>query len=88
MSDVGESQRLIDALLDAGWTVVGERSGIYKRLGLRDGRKGCSLVVPLDPTAPDHGELLAAVFATLETAMRDGQSARQVLHRMKPELYP
>lgn len=79
---------VVDALLAAGWEVVGERAGVYKRLAVVDGHlRRLTLVVPLDPSAPEFEELVDAVLKTLETLLFDGKSAHQVLNAIRPGVY-
>lgn len=80
--------RLVDALLAAGWQVIGERTGAYKRLALVDGdRERFRLLVPLDESAPDYEQMLGAVASSLEGLLFDGRAARLALCRIDPELY-
>jgi len=66
--------RLTLLLEDAGWRLVGGRPGIYNRFaapGQASGRHG-SLVVPLDPSAPEFEELMLAALSELAApAYRD-----------------
>lgn len=80
--------RLVDALLASGWQVVGERSGVHKRLALVDDEeRRHTLMVPLDPSAPEYEDLLGAVADNLERLLFDGRSASQALWHIDPELY-
>lgn len=53
--------RLIRALVEAGWTVVGGRRDAYQRLAPpgADAYRQESVLVPLDPTAPEYGEMMS-----------------------------
>lgn len=79
---------IVDALIAAGWQVVGERAGLYKRLALVHGAETrLTFFVPLDPTYGDYDDLMRAVIQTLERMLDDGRSAQQVLGRIQPGVY-
>lgn len=73
-----DPQRLVDALLRAGWVRAGQRTGVYVRLRLSNERS-TSLVVPLDPAMGDYPDLMGAVLGELEVRASAGQRAQQVL---------
>jgi hypothetical protein len=76
---------VVGALIGAGWQVVGERAGVYKRLAVVDGYlRRIPLLVPVDPAMADYADLMDVVLGTLETLFADGESARQVLDRIRP----
>ncbi len=57
--------RLRARLEHVGWQVVGRRPGSYERL--RDPDTGISLVIPLNPSAPDYADLMAGALNVLRT---------------------
>jgi hypothetical protein len=61
--------RLRSMLLDSGWTVAGEREGLYVRLrpDTDDGSQG-SLLIPTNPESSDYADLLAEAMRTLRTS--------------------
>jgi hypothetical protein len=69
--------RLIDALTAAGWVEEGRRAGTYVRLTFLEHES--SLLVPLDPTAPEYAELMAGTWAELERLARLGDAAGRAL---------
>lgn len=73
---------IIEALMDCGWQVAGQKSGVYVRLA-RPYQHNRSLVVPLDQTAPEYQELLNAAVAQLEDAVRVGSDAGRALDRWR-----
>ncbi|MFD6565356.1 hypothetical protein [Micromonospora profundi] len=82
MSEVeNDGERLVAALTTAGFTVVGQRTGLYARLAWpgRDGRDG-TLVVPVGVEYADYRESLAEVMGELEYAARRGEAARKALN--------
>lgn len=72
--------QLVDALTAAGWTVVGSRTGVHARLQWRDDRD--SVMVPLDPTAPECDSLLDAAITTLGAIADRGASAQRALDKL------
>lgn len=81
-------QQLVDAVLAAGWSVVGSRGGAYQRPGLvNEGRVRAAIVVPLDEPAPEYEAMLSGAVRTLEGLMFDGRAAHRALHRIDPEVY-
>lgn len=85
---MADAQRIVDALLAAGWDEVGRRQGIYVRLARpRDVAERRSLLVPLNPAAGEYDDLMSAVLRTLETAMFEGKAAHLALNRIDPETY-
>ncbi len=80
--------QLVEALLAAGWEVVGQRAGLYKRLAVvgEFGNKHM-FVVPLNPEYADYNDLMNAVLRSLEDMMFAGKAARVALNRFNPELY-
>lgn len=70
-------QQVVAAMAVAGWTVVGGIPGAYARLQWRDERG--LIVVPLDPAAPEHDEVLDAAIATLGLIADRGASAQRAL---------
>jgi hypothetical protein len=76
---------VVGALIGAGWQVIGERAGVYKRLAVVDGYlRRIPLLVPVDPAMADYADLMDVVLGTLERLFTDGESARQVLDRIRP----
>jgi hypothetical protein len=69
--------RLIAALTAAGWVEVGRRAGVYVRL--RYAEHDPSLLVPLDPTAPEHEVMMGAVLMQLERLAQVGLAADRAL---------
>ena len=61
--------RLRTMLVDAGWTVAGEREELYVRLrpSADDGGHG-SLLIPTNPHSADYADLLAEAMRTLRTS--------------------
>lgn len=78
--------RMVTTLMDAGWQVAGHKTGVYVRLAWPND-KSRSLLVPLDPTAPEFEELLRAAVNQLEDAVRTGRSAAEALTAYDPEMY-
>lgn len=79
---------LVAALLANNWHVVGERDGVHKRLAIvGESANRQMILVPLDQTAPEYEDMLAAALGTLENLMFDGADAHRVLHRLDPDLY-
>lgn len=78
MSDVAgvDPHRLVAAMEAAGFTIVG-RGRAYVRLG----HPGfdMSLLVPLDRSAPEFGELTTAALDTLRKLAEVGGAARRAL---------
>lgn len=72
-----DPQKLVAALEERGWTVAGRGRG-YVRLSWPDGRAG-SLVVLLDPSAPEFDQHMEAVRTELEDAVATGVQAAYVL---------
>lgn len=86
MSDLATRLAAVDpnhlvALLEtAGWTRVGGRAGAYTRLAWpAQSHRNASLMVPLDRTAPEYPDLLAAALVELDDADYLGKRARIVL---------
>jgi hypothetical protein len=69
--------RLIAALTAAGWAEVGGRTDAYVRL--RYAVHEPSLVVPLDPTAPEHEAMMVAALTQLERLAQVGLAADRAL---------
>jgi predicted RNA binding protein YcfA (HicA-like mRNA interferase family) len=69
--------RLIVALTAAGWVEVGRRVGAHVRLRYADHEP--SLVVPRDPTAPEHEAMMGAVLLQLERLAQVGLAADRAL---------
>jgi hypothetical protein len=69
--------RLIAALTAAGWAEVGGRTDAYVRL--RYAVHEPSLVVPLDPTAPEHEAMMVAALTQLERLAQAGLAADRAL---------
>lgn len=73
-----DPQRLVDALIFAGFTEAGRRTGVYVRLrwpGQHNNRHSPSLIVPLDQDDP----LLDAALTELRNAVDLGTAARAAL---------
>lgn len=61
--NVPEHEALIAALKAAGWRRVGGRAGYYVRL--RNDAAAPTVIVPVDPSAPDYRELMDAAHASV-----------------------
>lgn len=76
--------RLTTLMTEAGWTLVGRRSGIYNRLappGEPDPRAG-SFVVPLDREAPEYIEVLQSLLQQVSAPSYRSLWARAVAPRL------
>lgn len=75
--------RLVTALQTAGCELVSLRPGCRARLTwpVDTGR---SLVVSLDPTAPEHEQMMEALYLELTTAVNLGRLAAGVLATLTP----
>ena len=76
-----DQQRLVDELLNAGWTRVSEPTGDHVRLiwpGMTD---RTALYIPLDPAAAHFTDLWQAALAELEDTIAAGVLAADVLAR-------
>lgn len=71
--------RLIAALETAGFGRVGGRAGVYSRHRVPGSEPARTLVVPLDRSAPEYGEMLTNVLAELGSAAQVGRQAAAVL---------
>lgn len=69
--------RLIEALKLCGLDQIGKRTGVYVRLGWPDTNQ--TLMIPLDPDAPEFRESMDAVRRELRLYVRQGRTARAVL---------
>jgi hypothetical protein len=79
-----DPDRLTTLLLEAGWHLVGRRSGIYNRLappGEAEGRWG-SFVVPLDREAPEFVELMEHVLRQASSPSYRSLWARSIAPRL------
>ncbi len=83
-----DPQALITALLSAGWELVGERAGLYKRLAVvvPGGAQQHALMIPLDPSYGDYQDLMDGVLSYLNRLHADGVRAGKVLAAIKPEV--
>ncbi|MER7331638.1 MULTISPECIES: hypothetical protein [unclassified Micromonospora] len=81
MSDIeNDGQRLVAAMEACGFKVAGRGRG-HVRMGWPDDRPGRGgLMVPVDDTAPEFADDLAAVKADLRDAWRRGEAARHALN--------
>lgn len=78
-----EPLRLIEALLAAGWTEAGRRTGVYIRLHWPEpSPRNRSLVIPLDRAAGDYDDLLGDALAELDYAHQLGVTAGAVLESL------
>lgn len=82
MTAADEPQKIVDALVAAGWQVEG-RSGGAVRLSHADDT--VQMMVPTDPTAPEYGQMVDAVASNLVSAVRLGDAARMALNTMRRE---
>ncbi|MFJ4869461.1 hypothetical protein [Streptomyces sp. NPDC088757] len=76
--------RLTTLMTEAGWTLVGRRSGIYNRLappGEPDPRAG-SFVVPLDREAPEYIEVLQSLLQQVSAPSYRSLWARAIAPRL------
>jgi hypothetical protein len=71
--------RVIAALEQAGFERVGGRAGGYSRHRVPGSEPARVLVVPLDRTAPEYGQMMADVLAKLASAVKLGRQAAAVL---------
>lgn len=79
-----DPDRLTALLIEAGWHVVGRRSGIYNRLappGETEGRLG-SFVIPLDREAPEFVELMEHVLRQASAPTFRSLWARSIAPRL------
>jgi hypothetical protein len=76
----------IVALTAAGWRVAGQRAGAYVRL-LPPGSPE-SVLIPLDPDAPDYASAMAVAVARLREMAVWGQAAFTVLEAARPGTSP
>ncbi|WP_148839188.1 hypothetical protein [Streptomyces sp. sk2.1] len=76
--------RLTTLMTEAGWTLVGRRTGVYSRLappGEPDSRAG-SFVVPLDREAPEYIEALQALLQQVSAPTFRSLWARAIAPRL------
>lgn len=86
MSIKADPEQVVEALLSAGWQVVGQRAGLYKRLAVvEQDRQRLTLTVPLGQLCADYDDLMNAALGMLEQLFFDGEKARRVLARIAPE---
>ncbi len=79
-ADTVDPDELIAALETAGWTRIGRKPGVYARLSWPPAwKKTTTLLVPLDPDAPDFTDLMNAVLAELALAVDRGRLAELAL---------
>jgi hypothetical protein len=79
-ADNASGTQLVDAMLAAGWQVVGGRTGVYTRLAFVEGRSTSHhIVVPLDESAPEYEHERNAVLWTLRRMADDGRDAQRAL---------
>lgn len=72
--------RLIAALEEEDFEVVGRRAGAHARLAWpRGGQRRTSLIIPLDSSAPEYEEMLGAVLQELAGAARLGENVRRAV---------
>ncbi|MGI5247562.1 hypothetical protein [Dactylosporangium sp. CA-139066] len=78
---------LVAALTAAGFTTVGGRSGAYTRMGWPPhlGERG-TLVVSIDPTAPEHESMTASLLLQLRRSAEAGAAAGAVLAALGEEV--
>ncbi|MER7500895.1 hypothetical protein AB0L05_02085 [Nonomuraea pusilla] len=76
--------RLTVLLEDAGWRLVGGRHGSYNRFrspGDEESRSA-SVLIPLDPGAPDFDDLLAAAIVEIKSSPYREQWDREIYPRL------
>lgn len=80
-----DPERVVAALIAAGWSVAGKREGAYVRLVGPGESIGCgrSLLVPLNPENADHQELMDAALMELVGDVRRGRAAMRVLYSLR-----
>lgn len=81
------AERLTLLLEEAGWRLVGGRRGIYNRFappGSGSDFSG-SLVVPLDPSAPEYVELMDAALSLLSSSQYRDMWHRNISPRLSGE---
>lgn len=77
---------LLAALEDAGFTVHATgNGGFYARMNWPVGspQHSATLLVPLDQTAPEYGDMVGVVLRELEKAATAGRAASHVLTAVK-----
>lgn len=83
-----EPSRLLAALETTGWRIVGGRTGQYVRLAQSVDETSrrlhrWSLLVPVDPTAPDYSELMAMTIGELSSPGLAETWNRSILPRLQ-----
>ncbi|GAA2360940.1 hypothetical protein Cme02nite_38370 [Catellatospora methionotrophica] len=89
-TDLPDPERVVSALIAAGWTYAGQRTGLYKRLywpGVTDLR-GRSIVIPLNSDFADYHDLMTAAPGELELAAEVGRIAAAALAAIADEPQP
>lgn len=76
---MSSGQQLLDALTSAGWTVAGRGRG-HARVQWRD--ESGTVMVPLDPDAPEYLSLFDAAITTLGLIADRGASAQRALDKL------
>jgi predicted RNA binding protein YcfA (HicA-like mRNA interferase family) len=79
MTTVDEPQRIVAALVAAGWRFVAKGSGHVR---LEHPHASGSLIVATDPAADEYAEEVDAVVRHLDALARVGDSARRALDAM------
>lgn len=77
-----ESQKIVDALVAAGWHVDGRGCG-YVRLARPP--LGGTVTVSTDPTAPEYREMRDAAVLYLTNLAEAGEATRNALNTMHRE---
>lgn len=83
LSDV-TPQRVIRLLTDSDWVQTGGRSGLYARFAARQAENdqlGHSVVIPLNPEAPDYQTVLVEAIDALK-AIRTDDDGTDVVNRI------
>ena len=75
-----DGQQLIDALTADSWQVIG-RGAAHVRLKYRSEPE--SIVVPLDPEAPEYADQISIALIVLGLAADRGASAKRVLDELR-----
>lgn len=78
-TDPPTPQQTLNALRAAGFTVTGGRAGVYARLDWPEHVTGGTVMVSLDPDAPEHAAEMDALRHVLEDAAARGDVARRAL---------
>ncbi|HEY6115960.1 MAG TPA: hypothetical protein VI172_08380 [Candidatus Dormibacteraeota bacterium] len=79
-----DADKLINALTDHGWTRA-YRSHLYARMTWPGALQLPPLMIPLDPGAPEYGDMMAAAHTQLTAAVTVGAKAALALAAAGPD---